>query len=529
MTRTDPLSQLEAATQRGGPTLRPVAQRSLVAGATFDSILSERREPPAPAEPPVERDRAPEGNRDTPEPGRDRATEQDAERTDSERPGTDTGRTDSSDKAGPQTPESGARAGGGRAPEASSDQPAPVRSPDGQSPESARPDPARGVPGPERSDARAFIALHGRKAAKLRWDSAGVQLSHAAEVSLAEKNARELATRARPTRLDGPASALTQPADAREIPQATSRTHEAPARQQGASPTGAGGVRTGSVDPVQTQQAPTDPVATRAPGPEAASSVAGAHGSPVRPESQRQGPRSVGDREALIARLASTGSAQAHASKLNAGRVTAINALGKSGARADAPSGAGALRQTSARDQTGVLRQVQQGLARLLKGEGGSTTLRLNPQSLGEVTVHLRVHHGKAEARLTPTNDVARSLLQSGLKELKATLETRGLRVERLTVDPVPHRASAEPATEPRAESRETRAGDGAPLDQRQDAEDSPGGSRGSPQQHPGHGRAGHARTGDDSRSEDARGPQRSDDVPEGTIDAGWLRLDTVA
>lgn len=542
MTQTSPLLQSDPVLTQAS-TMRPAAQQSLVASATFDSILQERREPPAEPAKPSERESAADTERETArnadETGREDPKAK-SEGAESSKDSTNSGTSDGSGSAGDLRPTNGedAKETTDAAARVPTDTSADTSRVPTSTPEKAVSEPigqpskvGERAPGQQlaeeapRTRSREFIAIHGKKAAKLRWDSAGVQLSHAAEVSVADKNAKELASRAERPVAERPVSELTQPVQDRNGLQKPGRAASAPQQAAPTATTASSGqgVRadTGGAAPAD-QPAPAHVTARTTAHVVAAPDASGAS------DAASRGLRHAGEREALIARLGTVGG-NAASSKANAGRVTAINALGKASPRTANTSKAGVLRQAASRDQSGVLRQVQQGLAKLLKAEGGSTTLRLNPKSLGEVTVHLQVQHGKAEARLTPTNDVARSLLQSGLKELKAALETRGLRVERLTVDPVPHKASAEPTTEPRAESRATRADDGPSLDQRQDADSNPGGSRGSPEQHPGHGRAGHAHMRDESRSEDAPSPEQTDRVPHGTTDAGWLRLDTLA
>jgi|GEM_PF-2238868 len=535
MTQTSPLFQTDPVLTKAS-SLRPAAQQSLVASATFDSILRERREPPSELANPSERE---PGVSTEPESKPDSSAAEDAS-TESEQGGAGqagesgsgeaSNKTGSGDQAGTSDASGAFSTDATNASQGSPGEPVPTPGLAGDGTPTV---PNKGEQTPEqrvaeeapRTRSREFIAIHGKKAAKLRWDSAGVQLSHAAEVSVADKNARELTTRADRPVIERPASELTQPVQDKDSLQKPDRAPSAP---RPATPSSAATPNAQVARPDVVPSSPTEPGASANVTARATAQVVVAPDASGAADGASRGLRLAGDREALIARLGTVGGNDV-SSRANAGRVTAINALGKTAPRTANTSKAGVLRQAASRDQSGVLRQVQQGLAKLLKADGGSTTLRLNPKSLGEVTVHLQVQHGKAEARLTPTNDVARSLLQSGLKELKAALETRGLRVERLTVDPVPHKPSAEPTTEPRAESRATRADDGPSLDQRQDAENSPGGSRGSPEQHPGHGRAGHAHMRDESRSEDAPSPEQPDRVPHGTTDAGWLRLDTLA
>lgn len=80
------------------------------------------------------------------------------------------------------------------------------------------------------------------------------------------------------------------------------------------------------------------------------------------------------------------------------------------------------------------LTQVSRGLSLALK-QGGRATLRLSPEALGELTVHLEVKGDQVAARLEPTTDSARHLLEARSHELWAALEARGLSVERIEID----------------------------------------------------------------------------------------------
>ncbi|MEM7621699.1 MAG: flagellar hook-length control protein FliK [Planctomycetota bacterium] len=80
--------------------------------------------------------------------------------------------------------------------------------------------------------------------------------------------------------------------------------------------------------------------------------------------------------------------------------------------------------------------RVATGLASLVKTKGGTLTIRLNPESLGAVRVQLDMKEGVVSARVEAETDSARALLESGVDRLRAALEARGLRVERVQVEP---------------------------------------------------------------------------------------------
>jgi flagellar hook-length control protein FliK len=202
------------------------------------------------------------------------------------------------------------------------------------------------------------------------------------------------------------------------------------------------------------------------------------------------------------------------------------------GGREAGPLGAGKRGQAASprgAERANVYAQVERGLAQLLKSEGGTTTLRLTPHTLGSVRVELSVRGGEASATIVPSSDVARSLLEGSLDELRSALEARGVRVARLEVAPVAQNMPAEAgrgAEQPR---------DGAGGDPRGDAgaEDRPG-QRGMS----GDGRSGdggtprHGRMTGTPRSGEDPGQATPTAEPAGTSaerGAWWVGLDAVA
>ncbi|MBX3322832.1 MAG: flagellar hook-length control protein FliK [Phycisphaeraceae bacterium] len=85
-------------------------------------------------------------------------------------------------------------------------------------------------------------------------------------------------------------------------------------------------------------------------------------------------------------------------------------------------------------DQQQLPSQVARALARVMSTGGGSMTLRLNPQSLGDVRVEISIQRGAATAIFDAENQSARDLLKSEIDHLRSALERRGVVVERLEV-----------------------------------------------------------------------------------------------
>ena len=74
------------------------------------------------------------------------------------------------------------------------------------------------------------------------------------------------------------------------------------------------------------------------------------------------------------------------------------------------------------------------GLTALASQKGGALNLRLNPSSLGEVTIRMSVVEGVVRADLVTTSSTARAMLEGGLDVLRGAMESRGLTVDRLVV-----------------------------------------------------------------------------------------------
>lgn len=92
---------------------------------------------------------------------------------------------------------------------------------------------------------------------------------------------------------------------------------------------------------------------------------------------------------------------------------------------------------TSQEQPEDLIAQFQRGLAAVLRQQGGSLTLRLEPQSLGELRVRMDLAAGKVEATLEASTNEARRLLDESLGSLRSALEAQGLEIHRLDVRPL--------------------------------------------------------------------------------------------
>lgn len=119
------------------------------------------------------------------------------------------------------------------------------------------------------------------------------------------------------------------------------------------------------------------------------------------------------------------------------GKADPMSALGTLGARSsrvrftpELPSNQAAPRAASLPDQ------VARGLATLLRHQGGRVTIRLTPETLGQIKINLKIEDARVWATFQPSSDASRDAINQSLASLRASLEARGLVVERLEVVP---------------------------------------------------------------------------------------------
>ncbi len=85
-----------------------------------------------------------------------------------------------------------------------------------------------------------------------------------------------------------------------------------------------------------------------------------------------------------------------------------------------------------------VAQSVARGLAAAVNQRGGSVTLRLVPESLGLVRIHMSLAQGAVSVRLEATTPAAQGLLSEHIAMLRSSLESRGLTIEKLSVQYTP-------------------------------------------------------------------------------------------
>lgn len=116
-----------------------------------------------------------------------------------------------------------------------------------------------------------------------------------------------------------------------------------------------------------------------------------------------------------------------------------------------------------AEPETLLAGQALRGLAAALRNHGGSVSMRLMPESLGEMRVRMKLEGSRLEAKIEVTSIEARRLLSEQSGELRAALEARGVSVERLEI----HAAkSLDPDTSASGATHDTSWGSSGGADQ---------------------------------------------------------------
>ncbi len=93
-------------------------------------------------------------------------------------------------------------------------------------------------------------------------------------------------------------------------------------------------------------------------------------------------------------------------------------------------------RQPSPQQSEAFRAQLMQGLSAALRQRRGQVTLRLRPDSLGELEVRLQVKGSTVNARITPSTVEAQRLLEQNIDSLRQSFEARGLQPGRIEVQP---------------------------------------------------------------------------------------------
>lgn len=82
---------------------------------------------------------------------------------------------------------------------------------------------------------------------------------------------------------------------------------------------------------------------------------------------------------------------------------------------------------------------VSRGLGAALQQKGGSLMIRLSPESLGSMRIHMTLDQGQVSVRMETISEQAQMLLARSLPALKESLESKGLTVREMQVTPTLH------------------------------------------------------------------------------------------
>ncbi len=107
---------------------------------------------------------------------------------------------------------------------------------------------------------------------------------------------------------------------------------------------------------------------------------------------------------------------------------------------------------------------VSRAVSAVVRQQGGSLTVRLSPPMLGSLKIEMVMDRGVVEARFETTTAQAQELLTNNLAQLKSTLESRGLSVEKLSVQTVSqaaHGSSAATSEQDASSDEHQRQGSG--------------------------------------------------------------------
>lgn len=110
----------------------------------------------------------------------------------------------------------------------------------------------------------------------------------------------------------------------------------------------------------------------------------------------------------------------------------------KLGVTTAAPGGAQPVTSGSGDEAEALRATVSRGLSAAVSQKGGTITLRLEPESLGALRIQLDIVGGVVNARFEASSEQTAELLSRSIDSLRASLESKGLGVDRIRVDVAP-------------------------------------------------------------------------------------------
>lgn len=157
---------------------------------------------------------------------------------------------------------------------------------------------------------------------------------------------------------------------------------------------------------------------------------------------------------------------------------------GRSGRAASGTAASSSARQDPlvARANPTFQAQLSRGVRAALTQRNGSVTVRLQPQSLGQVRIEMNLKGDTISAKFDASTPEARDLLTRHLVHLRGTLESKGLQVDRLHVQLADHPEPA-PTFRDVAERNDAMSDDGRDENLDGHPEDTSGRGRGAEEQ----------------------------------------------
>jgi flagellar hook-length control protein FliK len=107
--------------------------------------------------------------------------------------------------------------------------------------------------------------------------------------------------------------------------------------------------------------------------------------------------------------------------------LAAASTLSRPVETAPAPAATTVATPAPAVPRSAPVLQVEGGLKWMLKGGAQEAQLQLHPDSLGQVTIHLKVEGGEVHARLWVTEPASAQAVQEGRPQLELALKEQGL------------------------------------------------------------------------------------------------------
>ena len=85
--------------------------------------------------------------------------------------------------------------------------------------------------------------------------------------------------------------------------------------------------------------------------------------------------------------------------------------------------------------QEASAKQIVKGVQGAIGSERSHVTLRMVPESLGQIHIRITMENGQLSAQLNAEKDSTRAMMQQGLNSLRAAFDEQGLKVDRLVVN----------------------------------------------------------------------------------------------